>query len=355
MTERREIRAAGLGLVVLAAYMAFVLLSGRVDPFDFGRLFAAYLRGSFSLWLMLAFLGLAWLLYKERPRGGVGASPLAVIAAWLQARWARDRLVSLFWPPLLFAGLMASFNAFKQMILPAAGFRFDPLFAEMDRTLFLGVDPWRISHGLFGSPAMTGLIDKAYHGWFVPMALGVMICAFLPRSSWRLRTQYLISYLTMWIGVGSLLAFLLPGAGPCYYTQFVGPSPEFEALMAKLAADQAALGSTVSALQFQDGLLAAFGSDSLMIGGGISAMPSVHNGLAALFAFAAFRIHRGLGWAMIAYAALIWIGSVHLGWHYAVDGLASILLAWGIWVGAGRIAGWLERPEGAAGAVPALA
>ena len=52
-------------------------------------------------------------------------------------------IVSLFWPPLLFATLMASFNAFKQMVLPVAGFRYDPLFAQLDRLLFLGNDPWR--------------------------------------------------------------------------------------------------------------------------------------------------------------------------------------------------------------------
>jgi hypothetical protein len=345
MTDRREMRAAGLGLAIVASYLALVLLSGRVDPADFARLFLSYLTGSFSLWLMLSFFGLGWLLYKHRPRKGENVSPVAVVGAWLQERWARDRFASLLWPPLLFAALMASFNAFKQMILPAAGFRFDPLLADLDRLLFLGADPWQVTHGLFASPAMTGLIDKAYHGWFVPMALGVMICAWLPRATWRLRTQYLLSYIVMWIGVGSVLAFLLPSAGPCYYMHFVGPSPEFQALMDKLAADQAALGSPVAALHFQEGLLHAFGSDTLMVGGGISAMPSVHNGLAALFALAAFRINRKAGWAMTAYAALIWLGSIHLGWHYAVDGLASFLLAFGIWRASGRIATWLERPS----------
>jgi len=355
MTDRREVRAAGLGLAIVAFYVLLVLLSGRVDPAAFGRLFLAYLKGSFSLWLMLSFFGLGWLLWQKRPRAGRRVSPAAVVAEWLKGRWGRDRLVSLLWPPLLFAALMASFNAFKQMILPAAGFRFDPLFADLDRIVFLGNDPWRLTHGLFASPTMTGLIDKAYHGWFVPMALGVMICAWLPRATWRLRTQYLLSYVAMWIGVGSLLAFLLPSAGPCYYTHFVGPSPDFQALMDRLAADQAALGSPVAALQFQSGLLRAFGSDSLMVGGGISAMPSVHNGLAALFALAAFRIDRRLGWAMAAYAALIWIGSIHLGWHYAIDGLVSFALAFGIWAVAGRVAGWLERPARARTASPAIA
>jgi len=356
MTDRREVRAAGLGIAIVAAYLALVLASGRVDPGQFARLFLAYLQGSFSLWCLLALAGLLWLLFKHRPRGGGAAvSPLAVIAAWGRNRWERDRLISLAWPPLLFAALMASFNAFKQMILPAAGFRFDPLFADIDRALFLGHDPWRITHAVFGSPAATGLIDKAYHGWFVPMALGLIICAFLPRLTFRLRTQYMLSYIAMWIGVGSLLAFLLPSAGPCFYMQFAGPSPEFQALMEKLAADQAAMGSPISALTFQSGLLRMYGGDTLMIGGGISAMPSVHNGLAALFAFAAFRINRKAGWAMAGYAALIWIGSIHLGWHYAIDGLVSFALAWGIWRAAGRIAAWLDRPSAEEMPVPAIA
>ena len=355
MTDSREARAAGLGIAIVAAYVALVLLSGRVDPAGFGRLFLAYLQGSFSLWCLLALGGLLWLLYKNRPRGGETLSPLAVIAAWVRTRWERDHLISLVWPPLLFATLMASFNAFKQMILPAAGFRFDPLFAEMDRALFLGHDPWRLTHAVFGSPTATGLIDKAYHGWFLPMALGLMICAFLPRATWRLRTQYMLSYIAMWIGVGSLLAFLLPSAGPCFYVHFVGPSPEFQALMDRLSADQAAMGTPISALTFQSGLLRMHGGDTLMIGGGISAMPSVHVGLAALFAFAAFRINRKAGWAMAAYAALIWIGSIHLGWHYAIDGLLSFALAWGIWRVAGRTADWLDRPSAAKMPVPAIA
>jgi hypothetical protein len=355
MWDRREVRAAGLGIAIVAAYLALVLLSGRVGLVDFGRLFLVYLRGSFSLWLLLALVGLIWLLYVNRPRNGEAASPAIVVRDWLKGRWERDRLISLFWPPLLFASLMASFNAFKQMILPAAGFRFDPLFADLDRALFLGHDPWRATHAIFGSPTATALIDKAYHGWFVPMALGLMLCAWLPRATFRLRTQYLLSYIAMWIGVGSVLAFLLPSAGPCFYTNFVGPSPDFQALMDRLAADQAAIGSPISALTFQSGLLRMHGGEALMIGGGISAMPSVHNGLAALFAFAAFRINRKAGWAMAFYAALIWIGSIHLGWHYAIDGLVSFALAWGIWRAAGRAADWLDRPAAEKIQVPAIA
>ena len=348
--DHRELKAAGLGASIVAAYMALVLASGRVDLGDFAHLFVGYLYGSVSMWVLVMACAAGWLISRDRP-----ASPTLAIRAWIQGRWQRDYLVSLVWPPLLFASLMASFNAFKQMILPAAGFRFDPLFADLDRVLALGQDPWRVTHALFGSPIATWLLDKAYHGWFLPMVVGIMICAFLPASSYRLRTQYVLSYIMMWIGVGSVLAFLLPAAGPCFYLPLVGPSDPYQALMNQLAADQASLGSPLSALVFQDRLLSLFGGGTLTVGGGISAMPSVHNGLAILFAFAAFRIGHKAGWAMTAYAALIWIGSIHLGWHYAIDGIASLALASGIWVAAGRVADWLARPATSGNPLPATA
>ena len=222
MTDSREARAACLGLAAIAVYMGLVLSTGRIDLADFAGLYVLYLRTSFSLWGFLGLGALIWLLYVNRPRDGVGVSPMRVILRWGAARWTRDRMLGLIWPPLLFASLMTSFNAFKQMVLPAAGFHLDPLFAALDRALFLGHDPWRATHVSFDTPTATAILNAAYHGWFVPMALGVAVCAWLPRATFRLRTQYLLSYIAVWIGIGSVLAFLMPAAGPCFYAPFVG-------------------------------------------------------------------------------------------------------------------------------------
>lgn len=40
---------------------------------------------------------------------------------------------------------------------------------------------------------------------------------------------------------------------------------------------------------------------------------------------------------MTLFAILIFAGSVHLGWHYAVDGYASALSTAAIWIGVGRL------------------
>ena len=355
MFEAREVRATGLAAALLATYTAMVLSTGLVDVGQFARMLAAYLSGSFLLWLVVGVVLLIVQVCRAARQSGSESFLVPFLRHGVRARWERDRGLSLFWPPVLFATLMAAFNGFKQMVLPVAGYRMDPLLAHADRLLFLGQDPWRVTHALFGSPGVTVLIDRAYHGWFLPMSVGIMLCAWLGSSSYKLRTQYMFAYLGVWIGVGSVLAFLLPSAGPCFYSRLVGPSPTYDALLASLGQVQAITGQSVNSLNIQALLFNAHSAHSLSVGAGISAMPSVHCSLAMLFALAAFRLNRVVGWLFGAYAALIWIGSIHLGWHYAVDGIVGDALTMGIWVLSGRFAERLERPLLSRPVEPALA
>jgi membrane-associated phospholipid phosphatase len=41
---------------------------------------------------------------------------------------------------------------------------------------------------------------------------------------------------------------------------------------------------------------------------------------------------------MTAYAVLIWIGSVYLGWHYATDGIVGASMTIGLWKLSGKLA-----------------
>ena len=66
-------------------------------------------------------------------------------------------------------------------------------------------------------------------------------------------------------------------------------------------------------------------------------MPSMHVASSFLFVLLCWRVQRLLGWLMTGFLVLILIGSVHLGWHYAVDGYLALALTWPIW----RLAGWL--------------
>ena len=81
--------------------------------------------------------------------------------------------------------------------------------------------------------------------------------------------------------------------------------------------------------------------------GGISAMPSMHLATSWLMAFQAFRYTRALGWTMVAFAIMIQVSSVLLGWHYAIDGYFGFLVALVCWIcGAGlaRLQARINRP-----------
>jgi hypothetical protein len=332
--RRERLLVAGLG-GLLAGYAGLVLALGRVSLGDYLALGFDYLRVAATVWSFTGCVAAGWLLWRERSAGGKRA-PSELLADWFRRRWQADRWLSLAAPPLLFALLLTSFNSFKQRVLPQAGFGFDAPLAAIDRALFLGHDPWRITHGVFVSPWASWGLDLAYHAWFAPMAIGIMTCGFLPSHMDRLRYRYLISYVLLWLICGSLLALAMPSAGPCYQPTAIGGVAGFEPLMERLRAQHDwliahGMQGGLAALRYQDTLLALFGGSELTVGGGISAMPSMHNGLAVLFAVAAFQIHRAAGLALAAYAALIWIGSIHLGWHYAVDGPVAALVTIAVW------------------------
>ena len=67
------------------------------------------------------------------------------------------------------------------------------------------------------------------------------------------------------------------------------------------------------------------------MGSGISAMPSLHVAMAFLFALLTWRVNRLLGVCFYAFTGLILLGSVHLAWHYAVDGYLALAITWCIW------------------------
>jgi hypothetical protein len=348
----REGRAIAVMLSTLVLYTAVVLATGKVDLVPFAYLLATYLSYAFVLTAVGVLGFLAALLANEMffNKTGENRSLFGLIKIWLIERWQRDRFFSFIWPPVLFALLMTSFNSFKQLVLSTAPFKYDEVFAQWDKALFLGTDPWIITHSILSEPWMTRAIDVSYHAWFMPMSVGVIACAFLPSSTFRLRTQYLLTYIGVWIGLGSVLAYLLPSAGPCFYNDFVGQHESFGQLMSRLNVAAEAYEGTKLGFHFaQDYLRNAFGGTELIRGGGISAMPSVHNGLAVLFAIAAFKVNRWAGWLMAAYAVVIWIGSIHLGWHYALDGIVAAIATIGLWHGAGRLVDLIDRePQQAA-------
>jgi hypothetical protein len=230
---------------------------------------------------------------------------------------------------------MNAFIAWKQSIPAFRAYDWDPLFAALDRWIHLGIDPWRLTHAAFGSPLATRVVDVLYTSWYAVLIFTVIGFAFAPSS--RLRARFLSSYALVWVVLGTVMAAAFASGGPVYYTHFTG-EPRFEALMIQLGA------LDLRATQIQAALWAGFTGESDFLAEGIAAMPSVHVGFAVLLALVAWRVGAWVRWIAIAYAFVILLGSVHLGWHYAADGYVAAGVTWLIWAAMGRLHG--DRPAG---------
>lgn len=238
---------------------------------------------------------------------------------------------------LPFVGLAQ--NRLKVLLPSIQAFRWDPFFRQLDQMLFLGHTPWMLLRRLFQHPWLIWSIDQAYLAWF-PVSLGVFLwMAMAPAPGLRMR--FLLSFVLTWLLLGCVAATFFASAGPCYYTMVIGhAAPEYAALLSALQQIHNHY-QPLQALIIQGWLWQHHSTQSFYLGSGISAFPSLHVGTAALYALAASQQHRVIGALLWLFAGITLLGSVILGWHYAVDGLASGLAVWLLWVGVARWMQWM--------------
>jgi hypothetical protein len=183
-------------------------------------------------------------------------------------------------------------------------------------------------------PSITWIIDRLYLTWFYAVACGVIWFAFVAHDSPR-RKQFIWSYLAAWLLLGNVMAMFFASMGPCYYSHAVVGSGEFQPLMDNLASvnDEAGIFAT----RIQAWLWNGYRHSQSEFGMGISAMPSMHVSMAFLLTLAFWQSGRLLRVACLSYTLIIFVGSVHLAWHYGIDGYVAIAGTWLIWVGVGKI------------------
>jgi len=250
-----------------------------------------------------------------------------------------ERLAGAFIIAVFLPTFLSVFTGFKTMIGVIHPYAWDATFAAWDRWLHFGWHPWEILHPLLAFPWVTSAINIVYNYWIVVLYLMLFWQAFSTRDP-RLRMQFFLTFVLTWALLGSLMATLLSSGGPVYYGRLTGLADPFLPLMDYLRAANEV--GVVWALKVQDGLWQAHVTGTYDLGRGISAMPSIHVSAAVLFALLAWRVDRRLGIGFTVFAAVILIGSVHLAWHYAIDGYVSAALTVAIW----RLCGWwLAREE----------
>ncbi len=242
---------------------------------------------------------------------------------------------------------LAVFASFKVLIPEINFYSWDATFAAWDRLVHGGSAPWLILQPILGHPFVTYVIDLLYGGWFAVLQLVCIWQAFSLKRP-RLRMQFFLAFVLVWIVLGNVGATLLSSAGPCFFGAIVGGSDPYGPLMDYLRDVDAQ--HPLLALQIQGMLWHGYLNPELSIVRGISAMPSIHVSMAFLMALLGWRINRLLGAALTIYLGAILIGSVHLGWHYAVDGYAGTIGTYAIW----RAVGWTLARRDSAIPVPSM-
>ncbi len=232
-----------------------------------------------------------------------------------------------------------NFSYAKVTIPRIVPFQWDLYFMEMDRWLHFGYHPWELLQPVLGYAPVTFLININYNLWFAIVWTAIICMAFAPRLS-ILRLQFFIALMLVWSVGGSIFAVIYSSAGPAFYENLnLSPNP-YKDLMAYLYQVNQTL--PIWALDTQELLWSAHESPKGVVGG-ISAMPSIHNATAVILALLGWRINRTLGISLTIFTVFIFLGSIHLGWHYAIDGYLGAAIAIAAWWCAGKIATWAHN------------
>lgn len=323
---------------VFWALIALYYMAARLVGLNPRQQLLASWRGSLILMAGLGAIFLLaiciWTLF-ERPR-----SMKEILSVLRERIWnvgTVERLLGIF---ILSAGVNVMFDvfaAFKPAIPNFHPYTWDPFLAGLDEWLHLGTPPWEWLHALPGKDLLTTILDHVYVQWYSVTALVVLLV--LTAAPLTLRLRFFLGFVVVWILGGTVLGTLLASGGPVYYEAFTEDASRFASLLDYLD------GAAPIARELQQRLWDAYltPGDAFAFEG-ISAMPSLHVAVAAYFAAWAWRMDRVWGMVFTLYAFVIFLGSVALGWHYAVDGYAGLLIALAVQ----RASEWLVCMPGSA-------
>lgn len=320
-----------LHALTLLYFLAAAAIFMKVGAFD--RFYpVAYL----SLWVKSAALCLLiYLLVVEVPISAFRRSrrPLsdAIIRLWNRIKTRVLPVIFILINLSIFYSVFTSIKNILPIFSPAWK---DIEIANFSQLLHFGHAPWKVLHVIMGYPIVTRCIEFLYLPVWLMLLVGLPILLAARRDLARLRVRYVLTMFLCFIVLGNMVAALGMSGGPAFYAQITGDQVRYEELIDYLAFSS---GLPFSAWDVQRYLWACFEADRPQLGSGISAFPSLHVSMATLFALAGRHLSLWLGRVLMLYCVAIFFGSIHLGWHYAVDGYASVLGTVSLWLLAGRI------------------
>jgi membrane-associated phospholipid phosphatase len=205
----------------------------------------------------------------------------------------------------------------------------DTMLLAWDRWLFFGHDPAVLLHHLLGQHVAAYVLMFVYESFSTIVSVSFVAAMVVPD---RIRDGYVFIASTLWIwilGVGTY--YLIPSLGPFNSApqQFAGlPHMMIQDTQARYMAQRAHLLAHPEAAD-------AFAQ--------VSAFASLHIGVSTvLLLMARYYGMRRLTVALTVFVAATVIATVYLGWHFAVDDVAGLLIAY-LAVRFGR---WMIYPAG---------
>jgi len=199
---------------------------------------------------------------------------------------------------------------------------FDPELWELDRLLFLGIAPTTFLLDVFDAPSFLRAIDWAYANIFFVSAFVAFAWVF-SHPERRIRVSFANGNALLWI-TGAWFYLLIPSLGPAL--RF--PEVWFA------HAETLRVTQTLQALLMRNynNVLRAWNgtaiTEPIRIVFGVAAFPSLHVAFQMYVFLWTRRIWRAGQLIFGIFAFVIFLGSLITGWHYLVDSLFGLGMAY---------------------------
>lgn len=224
--------------------------------------------------------------------------------------------------------LQLGFTFLKSSIPDLVPFYADPMLARIDRALLFGRDAWQLAHDIAPLIDANRLLPIYVYVWSICVMTMPAAVALTDRDEDRV-FRFVVLRFVVWIGLGNVFALMFSSAGPVFYDSLLN-SNRFTDLGTALRASGVS-DSAVGRLQAY--LWNAYVARGMELGSGISAFPSVHLGIATATAIYLGERSRWLVLPGVAFVVVIFYLSLYTGYHYAIDGIFSIVVVLVAWAG----------------------